>query len=747
MVPQEQDLGSAPAGGGDRKVFGRVGRRARGRLLTQLAEVRRYFGRRLIHGRLPVVARVVLKTDALAKSHRPDHLFSRGQCPIIGGQALGTLLVGVRPDGMEQLERLIGSGNTAHLRADISTVKEIEPFTAEDAAAPLGVDGLVDLCKREKLGRVKVRLFLHHDDEADAQIAREFRTLLSALKLRLPGRGVYATRMRMLVLDEVRPDSLLRLAQFVGTQSLSPVPSFDLLAQYIPQGTVTEAELPAPDPNRKHPLVGLIDSGTDLSNPHLQAWVAERDEADVPRADQDNNHGSFVAGLAVNAQGLNHSDPRFPQVQAKLVDVVAIPKPGTCVYEDELLRTIRRAVDEHPEVRVWNLSISRTSTVCRNDAFSDFAQTLDELQDAHGVTFVICAGNYQEPPFRGWPPEDLGEDDRVYPPADSILGVTVGSLAHRDHRQARVKQGEPSPFSRRGPGAAYIPKPDVCHYGGNCAADGDYRQVGVLSVDGKGNVSEGVGTSFATPIVSSLLANIQAGVAGPISRNLGKALLIHSAALASAPVQANELRYKGFGTPSEVADILTCAPWQATLIFEPELPPHRRIFAKPDFPIPACFRKADGRVEGEFVMTLVYDPLRDPAAGAEYCRTNIDVSLGTYDVGKDGRPVHAGKIPLMPEDYKELYEKHLVQHGFKWSPVKVYRHRLRATGGRRWRLWLRLLYRGARDVARPQKLALVITMFDPKRRKPVYDDVIRAIASSNWVTADLRVDERIRLRM
>lgn len=222
--------------------------------------------------------------------------------------------------------------------------------------------------------------------------------------------------------------------------------------------------------------------------------------------------------------------------------------------------------------------------------------------------------------------------------------------------------------------------------------------------------------------------------------------VIQSAALSSDPIVAADLHYRGFGVPGEVSDILTCAPWQATLIFEPELPPKQRVFAKVDFPIPKCFRRPDNKIEGEFLMTLVYDPPCSPLSGAEYCRTNVDVSLGTYDPGPDGKPAHSKEIPLQPKDYNTLYEKHVIEHGFKWSPVKVYRRSLQRAEGSRWRLVMDLLYRDDTEERQPQRVALVVTMFHRDRNKPVYNDVVTAMRNVGWVTEDLRIDERLRAR-
>lgn len=747
MIPQEEDFRRVPAGGAARKVFGECDRGVRDVLLEQVASVRRTFAPVLAQaGGPPAVARVVLKERALTKSHRPEGLFSRNTCPIIGGETFGNLLVSVSAEGLNRLAQGIDRGSSRNVEADISTLDRIEPYTAEDAASPLGVQGLSRRIGEKEIRALKFRLFQHRNAEADDRVRTAFLDLIHSMRLPAPDALPYASGLRIFRVCGVTPDMVERLAGFAGTQSLGAFPQFRLFAQYIPQGSVAAKSFPRPEPGREYPVVGLIDSGTDRSNPLLQAWVIDRDEEDVPPPDQDSNHGSFVAGLIINGRALNHGDARFPGCQTKIVDVVAMRKEDTAVYEDELLNTIRRAVTKYSDVKVWNLSVSKTDAVCRDGSFSDFGMELDAIQKRYGVTIVTCAGNYNQPPLRGWPPEDLGEKDRVFPPADTAMGVTVGSVAHLDKANSRVRKEQPSPFSRRGPGAAFLPKPDVCHYGGNCSGELDYQQVGIISVDGHNHLAEAIGTSFATPLVSATLAGIQGAIADPVSRNLAKALLVQSAALRGGAVEAPDLRYRGFGIPGDLGEILTCAPWQATLILEPQIDPQRRIFAREDFPIPACFRRADGRVEGEFLMALAYDPPLDPAAGAEYCQVNVDVSLGTYDPSKQGTVEHHSKIPLEPRDYGKLYERYLVEYGFKWSPVKVYRARLSRTSGQRWRVYMRMHYRAGLPEGTPQNAALVVTMFDPKGHKPVYDDVVQAMNRSGWLHQDLRVSERVRIR-
>jgi hypothetical protein len=440
---------------------------------------------------------------------------------------------------------------------------------------------------------------------------------------------------------------------------------------------------------------------------------------------------------------MNGNDERFPDASAKLIDIVAVPKNG--ISEDDLLSIIEESVKKYrKEAKVWNLSLANTNRVCDDENFSDMAAALDRIQDDYGVTFAIACGNYSTPPLRGWPPEYLGEDDRVCPPGDSVRAFTVGSIAHLCRSNSCVGQEDPSPFSRRGPGPAFLPKPELVHYGGNCDKSGDYTQTGVISLGGSGQIVENIGTSFSTPLVSTLMANVGKAIIGEPSPNLIKALLVHSARLPSKLMKVEELRYRGFGVPSDITTILSCTPWMATLIFETELVP-RRKFQKLPFPIPSCLKGPGHRVKAEVLMTLVYDPPVDTTFGSEYCRRNLEVSLGTYELDADGRMIkYGGKVPAEPKDITQRYEKYMVEHGFKWSPVKTYRREMKRVAGEYWRLYVELLDRSGFSSEEPQTFALLVTILDPDKQQPVYDEVVQFMNREGWITADLEVQERIR---
>lgn len=142
VIPQDGDVFSKDPGGSRRRVFGEVDRGVRQSLLSQLGEVRSHFAGVLQSQDLPAVARVVLKEESLAKSHRPRRLFNKDTCPVIGSQTFGQLLVSIDAPGLSRLENQIEIGATRDVEADISTVSRIEPYTAENALGTLGLDGI-----------------------------------------------------------------------------------------------------------------------------------------------------------------------------------------------------------------------------------------------------------------------------------------------------------------------------------------------------------------------------------------------------------------------------------------------------------------------------------------------------------------------------------------------------------------------------------------------------------------------------
>ena len=686
------------------------------------------------------VAKVVLKEEALAKSHRPTSLFSARSCPIIGTLDFGEILVSVTPGGLKELEDRIVNNESIAQKSNISALEKIDPYTANEKIGGFSLAGLKE--ESRKGVPIKIKLFDHKEPKKNLEIIEALEVLMNEIGLSASPLN-YGVDGKLFALKNIdcNLDKLETIADFIGVKSVLPMPSYGLNDFSVQMSPVTSAglnECPAPDPNIDYPLVGVIDSGVCPKSTLLAPWVVAR-ESFVPLGDEDYSHGTMVAGLIANPRALNHKDPRFPSSQAKIIDVNIFPKKGL-VLEEDIASAIETVIPKYPDVKVWNLSLGGASPV-NHSYFSDLALFLDELHDKYGCLFVIASGNQNDSKY--WPTSKGFFDlNRISSPADSSKSLTVGSIAHKDTASTLVKCDETSPFSRIGPGPCFIPKPEVVHYGGNNAIGGGYAQTGVLSLGPGDMLYESVGTSFAAPIVSSQAGQLfhylrdSKEVEG--SPETIKALLIHSALIDSPLVSKSTINSCGFGKPGNVEDFLYCEDHCITMLLEVDVRHGGFEFERFPFPMADCLF-SEGKFKGEVLMTLVYSPIVDRNYASEYCRTNVDVGFGSYVLDEDGSRKFASRVPAAPKDINKLYEKICIEHGFKWSPVKAY-HKIfpRGVDIKDWRLRMKVTRRAEEHMPdKPQKASLVITIRSLDPSAQVYNETIRKMNLINWIVTDI----------
>jgi hypothetical protein len=718
---------------------------ALGSVLADLEGVASYFENSFLQSNLPVVARVTLREEAIAKSHRPDKLFDFTTCPIIGGEYFGNLLISIRPGALDKLIQKIQTGSAQYIRNDVSKITSISPFRAQDALGSWSADAILAYMREHGQESLKLRLFDHRDPDASNKLFQHLKNLAASLNVPPPKRLPHCARMPVFDFSANTLQQIQNASGFVGTQGLAVYEDFTISTNAIVCGPFNEDHIPPPDTDVDYPIVGLLDSGTDRNNTQIQKWVIARDDCDYNAVDQNNEHGTLVASLLINAKDLNHGHDGFPGSKAKIVDVVAFPGAGH-IDERELLDNIDRGLSNHPDVKIWNMSLNKGSP-CHDSAFSYFAVALDEIQDKHGALIVNSAGNYSEHPAPTWPRPELYGRDRIYQPGESLRALTVGSLAHRDRPDACVRIGEPSPFSRRGPGTAFVPKPELSHFGGNTNSNYDYAQMGVRSINAKKQIVETVGTSFAAPLVTVTASALRHRLDGDPSRHLIKGLLVHSAVLNSKRIDANDLHYYGFGTPPDMPNILRCKPWEATLIFEMDLPYTHRHFHKTDFPIPPCLHR-NGKVFGEIVMTVSYDPPVDPGEGAAYSQVNIKPSIGRCKGDNGEIDLFKGQVVPYPKDMSQLFEADQISHGFKWAPIKVFRTTMKnVEAWDNWQISIKMEARNHHEAIHPQPVAVIVTLRDPNEEQPVYDQVVTMMNRVGWQTENLQIRTPSRLRV
>lgn len=684
------------------------------------------------HPHVPGVLVLKLREECVAKSHRPIELTLEAGLTSAGHARIDEMLVAANAGSLDSLAAIIERRNTKLIRANLSTIEAIGAW-GRDRRTSLGLKEL------RADGRALLRPFRFADELSTSRSLQALAELLRKVKVTfesLPQRwGVPLLALKHL--DRLSDDHFDALLGFPGIRRLLQDPlvrvgSTTPSAKGRVKAQAQAIQLPLPD--AQTPVVAIVDSGVSPTATVLAPWVASRDTYVLP-PDTDYLHGTQVASLVVAGRLLNDGHDWFPPAGCMVHDVAAVENFAARL-SDVLVR-LRTAVKRRPDIKVWNLSIG--GQAIDDDQFSQFAIELDALSDEFDVLFVISSGNYSETPRRGWP-DDATLNDRLLSPADSVRSLTVGALAHLDAADALVTSGCPAPYSRRGPGPVFTPKPDIVHVGGGVHAPWASGTSSVKVLLPGDKTGRNFGTSFAAPLSSAMTAHtwqalLREGGKGLAPKpSMVKALMVHAAHLGSPDYSPKERRYFGAGRPPEVLRTLYDTDDSFTLVFEANLVPGRR-WRKAPFPIPAALRTEDGKFRGEIVITAVYAPPLDPNAGSEYVRANVELSFGVLD---DAGHLH-GRVPMEGESGTSGYEVVQIEHGGKWSPVKLHRKAFpTGCGGHTWALQAAVVLRANEPpLSEPLTVAIAVTLRALDGNTEVHSDGVRALNALNWATQTL----------
>lgn len=747
VLPRSEDI-KKNLGNGSTKFFGELTNEKIEIIVERFEKCLEYYEDVFTeHKNVPAIGKIKVKKKAIAKSHKPGALCK--ECGIIGSGSLDEIYIKLTKEGINKTIQSIKKSPTKELKANLTAVESIEPISIDEKISKSIL--FMHSQGKFKYGqyKVKVKLF-DFNNERDNRIIQNY--VIEELEKKNTVRNMqfksFGSSVKYFKLEVNSFEEIIDIAKINGVKSIDLMQSY---ASIKSKNKELKDAINLSDENAEESelIIGIIDSGISEKNSQLEKWIYER-EVYVAEPYQNPYHGTFVASTIQYGNILNNidgdKDKRF-----KFLDVVAIPNsdeeygPIEEIDEDELMYIIKEVLEKyHTDVKIWNLSIGNPDKICDGN-ISDLAVFCDEMQDKYNVQFIICSGNTEEF-LRKWPPQsDIGENDRIIAPSDSVRCITVGSIAYTDSNDSLVKKNQPSPFTRRGPGANFIVKPEVVDFGGNCRQDCTCSNLGMIGLDEDGNVIEDIGTSFSTPRVVYKFANILEKMESK-DLLLSKAMLIHSARANSRQdldIDDESIKYLGFGIPSEHSnDILMCSENDVTLIFKSKIGSgvHMEMI---DFPYPESLIK-DGKYTGEIYMTLAYDPQLDSNYGHEYCRSNIDISFGTYKYDKNGKLKYKGQVPL-EKNWESRFESEQVEHGFKWSPIKsYYRNIVKGIEGDGWKLRIDKHSRYNTDIT-DQEFVLIVTIRDTSEEKQdIYSEVIRGLRDRGFITQDLQVRQKVR---
>jgi len=714
--------------------------------------------------KLPLVVCTALDDKAIAKSHRSNvtSLYAYNDKSNILGFSGDRCLLSMVTDSVVFSTITDALSDTEHQAKLISSITEIVPFSP--------ITDAFDTTTKF----YKVRLINYNEYDLNNFAKAHFESQCRENRIKIIRKTRFTEDMTIyrVCIDSLNDMELLE--DFEGIYSVEKMTPVVALLDELP----FDESMPCKEPvdGVTYPVVGVLDTGIeDIGS--LKSWKLENGHTNYPENYQNHSHGTFVSGIIEYGDELNGS--KYTSLRgAKLFDAVVYPdQKKETLYVDELIDHIREAVEHHNDIKVWNLSLGTTDEASLTK-FSDFGMALDNIQDENNVLIIKSAGNCTN--FtRNLPKSRIAES------ADSVRSLVVGSIAQEQGENDFAPPNTPSPFTRVGPGPSSIIKPDLVFYGGNAGMlNGKMQTTGVPSFSTDNHIVRNVGTSFSTPWVSRMAAELVYQVNDEFDPLFIRALMIHNA---KYPYRCNmsmpdKVSQMGFGMPSSVNDMLYNSSDEATLILRDTL--EKGSFIEMfDFPYPKSLIDENGYFTGQIIVTLVTKSLLDDKQSGEYCQSNIDVLFGTYETEierdtkkptiKNPRGLGEPQNILADSCYSTRvhgvypqtgFEREctLVKYGKKFHPVKKYaidladmtpsnRERL-LNGSRKWYLKIEGLYRDfiegdaiAKDYQLSQEYCLMLTIKDPKGGAPVYDEVTQQLESRNFIHHNIRLRNTIEI--
>lgn len=569
----------------------------------------------------------------------------------------------------------------------------------------------------------------------------------------------YVEGLRLYKTKAASSEFVHHLASMDGILSIEGMPTYGLDFDEIDANT--DMDYDYPEEGKTYPLVGLMDTGVIDAIP-FRPWKDSATQIPDEWASACvRRHGSCVASILLYGDklcGENRTGAGPSMIRDCVVNVV---DTGIAVDEDKLIGYIKKAIADNPDVKIWNCSMGSMSEAPYS-RISDFAKTLDKLQQDADILICKSAGNKHE------------DYDRITNGADSLLSLVVGSTSIAENQEGELEEGW-SPNSCLGLAAGAVIKPDLANLGGD---EGNLIRV----INECGSIMENGGTSFATPRITAIAANLTHQLGELYNPLLIKALLTHYATYPKG-LKDEELEDKikkvGYGVPAPVHDILHNDENEITMVFPYRL--RRGVDCRA-----IQFIYPEGLVEngyyyGDITLTLVTSPILNVNQDGEYCQTNVEVALHTYDyesrvdINDPNTPrsyrnpirLEGSKNVLVESNYShsrnregvlDLFECNRIDKNHKYSPIKKYhvdlekmkpapRNELLASH-RHWALKLIPEFREETQSSLVSEdltidAYLIMTIRDPKRKGIVYDQAIAQLEAKNFVHHNIVIRQDI----
>jgi hypothetical protein len=499
----------------------------------------------------------------------------------------------------------------------------------------------------------------------------------------------------------------------------------------VPQSTPVQA-LPGDikiNPPVSKSVICIVDSGVNNTNGIMNGIVNSTYTYLPPAAIATcYEHGTFVASRCVFGDDIEQgvvAKQLTPYCSIADLTVFGRDAAGKLIGPSDF--DLKSAIEDvvsanHTTIKVYNLSLGAPIPV-KDFIVSDISKLLDFLSKKYKVLFVISAGNITSL-LGSFPADHFASPlSRIGSPAESLLGLTVGSIAKHTNATSLSQLNFVSAFSRKGPGVDLGIKPEVVAHGGNILNPYTFStRIATygISKDGRSLCCD-VGTSHSAPLISQYAQRLF-DIYPKADPNLVKALLCHfsDTRFIHDDISDAPENYVGFGEPL-INHAIESHNNNAAFIYEGHLDQENYQYIS--FHIPSTLASENPNTSLRIKITITYDPPVNPDNDLEYSESRITASLF--------KPTHDGMATInISADDKYLKP---------WNPILQFEKSFRRSYLHgQWDLRLRLYTRGKTLPTYSQDFAVVIEIIDDNNKTNVYNDILKEF-SEIYKRIELRI--------
>lgn len=468
------------------------------------------------------------------------------------------------------------------------------------------------------------------------------------------------------------------------------------------------AQIPVP---KQEPIIGVIDTPFS-KDVYFSDWVTYESMLDegIELEPSDYVHGTEVSSIIVDGPSINPAlDDGCGRFRVKHFGVA---KRGR-FSSYSILRSIRKAVSQNRDIKVWNLSLGSVLPIKPN-YISPEAAELDKIQSEYDVVFVV-AGTNGDPDQKRLP---------IGAPADSLNSLVVNSV---------TLEGTPASYHRVGPVLSFFHKPDISYYGGDLG-----QPMHVCTPTGEGFVK---GTSFSAPWITRKMAYLICTLG--FSREVAKALIIDAAA---GWDRKDDVSCSiGYGiVPRRIEDIVKTPDDEIRFVMTGTTDAYETYTYR--IPVPIYKDKQPFYARA----TLCYFPkcLRDQ--GVDYTSTEMDIHFGRVQE-KNGKASIAciNSNSQGDEGGSHLHEPEARKLYRKWDNVKLISEELKdravprkVYGAGMWGLSIKTKERLKEKNGRGLSFGVVVTLKEMNGENRI-DDFIKLCMVRGWIVNRIDIENQI----